>query len=218
LPLAVTLKRFLAPDFVFNFGIFHAERCKQPRPLGSVTNRHGMPWARRLFKSGRRYGKTAANATAGLAMASPMRLAWALWKKGRCHMSGFKIGVAAFIASMGLAAGAALAQPSGATVVTVQLSEYKFSPAEIDLDHGRSYILRVVNTGGKAHDLSAKAFFQTVSVAADSAGEVKDGEVELAMGESADVALVPNRPGTYEMRCTHPLHAMLGMKGKIVVR
>jgi hypothetical protein len=30
-----------------------------------VTSRHGMPWARRLFKSGRRYGKTARNATAG---------------------------------------------------------------------------------------------------------------------------------------------------------
>jgi plastocyanin len=133
-------------------------------------------------------------------------------------MSGFKIGVAALMASIGLAAGAADAQTPGATVVTVQLSEYKFSPAEIDLDHGHSYVLRVVNTGGKAHDLSAKAFFQTVSLAADSGGQVKDGEVEVAMGESADVALVPNQPGTYEMHCTHPLHAMLGMKGKIVVR
>jgi hypothetical protein len=30
LPVAVILKRFLAPDFVFNFGIFHAEPSSSP--------------------------------------------------------------------------------------------------------------------------------------------------------------------------------------------
>ena len=131
-------------------------------------------------------------------------------------MSRLKIGLLAAAASMVLAASsAALAQPA---VITVQLSEYKFAPIEVDLDHGQSYILRVVNTGGKAHDLSAKAFFQTVTLAPDSASEVHDGAIELAMGESADVAFTAGAPGTYEMHCTHPLHAMLGMKGKIVVR
>ena len=31
-------------------------------------------------------------------------------------------------------------------------------------------------------------------------------------------ALTPQKPGTYEMHCTHPFHSMLGMKGQIVVR
>jgi plastocyanin len=134
-------------------------------------------------------------------------------------MSGFKIGFAIFTAMGLLAVSApARAQPPSPNIITVQLSEYRFSPMEIDLNRGQAYVLRVVNSGGKAHDLSAKAFFQTVSLGADSAAEVKDGAVELAMGESTDVALTPNQPGTYEMHCTHPLHAMLGMKGKIVVR
>jgi plastocyanin len=131
-------------------------------------------------------------------------------------MSLLKFGVAAIMAAA--VSGAASAQPAQPTVITVQLSEYKFTPAEIDLDHGQSYVLRVVNTGGKAHDLSAKAFFQSVTVATASASEVHDGEVELAMGESADVAFTTGAPGTYEMHCTHPLHSMLGMKGRIVVR
>jgi plastocyanin len=38
------------------------------------------------------------------------------------------------------------------------------------------------------------------------------------MGESADVSFTTGAPGSYEMHCTHPLHAMLGMKGRIVVR
>jgi hypothetical protein len=67
LPLAVTLKRFLAPDFVFNFGIFHAEPFEWAPSSRVVTSRHGMPWARRFFKSGRRYGKTGWNATAAAA-------------------------------------------------------------------------------------------------------------------------------------------------------
>jgi plastocyanin len=135
-------------------------------------------------------------------------------------MSLLKIGVATIVAAVGLmaASGDGRAQSAQPTVITVQLSEYRFAPAEIDLDHGQTYVLRVVNSGTKAHDLSAKAFFQTVTLAPGSASEVQDGEVELAMGESADVTFTTGAPGTYEMHCTHPLHAMLGMKGRIVVR
>ena len=44
------------------------------------------------------------------------------------------------------------------------------------------------------------------------------GEIDLAPGVAADVALTPQTTGTYEMHCGHPLHAMLGMTGHIVVR
>jgi plastocyanin len=135
-------------------------------------------------------------------------------------MSLLKIGVATMVALVGLmaASGDGRAQPTQPVVITVQLSDYKFTPAEIDLDHGQTYVLRLVNSGTKAHDLSAKAFFQTVTLAPGSAAAVQDGAVELAMGESADVSFTTGAPGSYEMHCTHPLHAMLGMKGRIVVR
>jgi uncharacterized cupredoxin-like copper-binding protein len=112
-------------------------------------------------------------------------------------------------------AGAAQAQP---TVINVQLSEYKFTPMQLTLDHGQAYVLHLSNTGGKDHDLNAKAFFQTVALAPGSAAKVKNGDVDLDEGESVDIALTPQKPGTYEMHCTEPFHAMLGMKGQIVVR
>jgi uncharacterized cupredoxin-like copper-binding protein len=124
------------------------------------------------------------------------------------------LAILAFGAALAVAS-AAVAQP---TVINIQLSEYKYAPMQLTLDHGQAYVLHVTNTGGKGHDLSAKAFFQTVTLAPGSAAKVKDGSIDLDEGESADVALTPLKPGSYEMHCTHPFHSMLGMKGQIVVR
>jgi uncharacterized cupredoxin-like copper-binding protein len=121
----------------------------------------------------------------------------------------------AFVLSLAVAAGGvAFAQP---TVINIQLSEYKYAPMQLTLEHGQAYVLHLTNTGGKAHDLSAKAFFETVALAPGSAPKVKDGDVDVDEGESVDVALTPQKPGTYEMHCTHPFHSMLGMKGQIIV-
>jgi uncharacterized cupredoxin-like copper-binding protein len=117
-----------------------------------------------------------------------------------------------------LAASAASAQPAPSpTVIAVQLSEFSFSPTTIELTHGQTYVLRLTNSGKHGHDLKAKAFFEAVSLAPDSAAKVKDGAVEVAPGETADVALTPTAAGSYEMHCTHPLHATMGMKGQITV-
>ena len=71
--------------------------------------------------------------------------------------------------------------------------------------------------GGVAHDLSAKAFFRTVTFAPGSADKVRDGDIEVPKGETVDVAFATGKAGDYEMRCTHPLHAMFGMKGHVIV-
>lgn len=110
---------------------------------------------------------------------------------------------------------AALAQP---VTINVELSEYRFTPSDLSLKQGQAYVLHLTNTGGKSHDLSAKAFFQTVALSPASASKVHNGDVDLDRGESADVALTPQKAGTYEMHCTEPFHSMLGMKGHIVVR
>jgi uncharacterized cupredoxin-like copper-binding protein len=112
---------------------------------------------------------------------------------------------------------AARAQPSP-TVINVQLSNYKFAPMTIDLRAGEPYVLHLTNAGGTSHDFSAKAFFQTVSLAPNGTAKVRNGSVDVDGGESVDVAFVPHTPGTYEMHCSHFLHSMLGMKGEIVVR
>jgi uncharacterized cupredoxin-like copper-binding protein len=125
--------------------------------------------------------------------------------------------MAAGAVASAMAAAAASAQPAAPTVIAVQLSEYRYTPSTIDLNRGQSYVLRLTNTGKHDHDLKAKAFFQAVSLAGDSAAKVQDGSVEVGPGETTDVVLTPNQAGSYETHCTHPFHATLGMKGQIIV-
>src|ERR1700735_4364562 len=49
-PVAVILKRFLAPDFVFSFGI--SLRSGEAPSSGVLMSRPGMPWARLLRREG----------------------------------------------------------------------------------------------------------------------------------------------------------------------
>ena len=123
--------------------------------------------------------------------------------------------IAAAAALSVLAAGVAGAQAP--TVIEVKLVNFHFSPATIELNRGQPYVLHVTNAAGGGHSLTARKFFETVSLANGAAARVKDGEVEVAGGETADVAFTPNTAGSYEMHCDHPLHSMLGMKGQIVV-
>ncbi len=113
---------------------------------------------------------------------------------------------------------AAHAQGPDASVVNVEMSEFHYAPAEIDLLQGHRYVFHITNTGGVAHDLEAKDFFQTVQLAPEAAAKLSGGRIELAKGETLDVAFVTSKPGVFEMHCTHPLHSVFGMKGKIVVR
>src|SRR5262249_49488780 len=120
-----------------------------------------------------------------------------------------------------LLVGMASAQPAPAAqpaVVTLKLSEYRFDPGEIDLDHGRPYVLRFSNVGQRAHGFSAKAFFRGGTVAASSAPWVRQGVVEIGPGDSVDIAITAPAAGTYDFDCPHLMNEMLGMKGQIVVR
>jgi plastocyanin len=105
-----------------------------------------------------------------------------------------------------------------ATVVNVQLSEFHYVPAEIELLQNRRYVLHITNRGGLAHDLEAKAFFQTVRFAPETEGRIHDGRIEVPRRGAVDVAFATSRPGVFEMHCTHLLHSLLGMRGRIVVR
>src|ERR1700677_2693936 len=51
LPVAVSVKRFLAPDLVFSFGISQRSLAG-PSSRGWQMSRPGMPWARRLDEAG----------------------------------------------------------------------------------------------------------------------------------------------------------------------
>lgn len=115
-----------------------------------------------------------------------------------------------------LATSSATAQAPAA--VEVHLANYSFTPRTIVLDHGRSYVLRLVNISGGGHDFTAPAFFANANVAAGDRRWTMDGEVEVPPRQVREIRLTAPRAGTYKLKCSHTFHKMLGMSGQIVVR
>jgi len=119
----------------------------------------------------------------------------------------------------GAAERAAAADWSRAASFTVSLDEFEFDPAQLSLRAGEPVRLRLVNTGARAHDFTSPQFFGAVALRPDMAASVlaAGGSVEVPAGGTREVFLVPLRPGLYPFDCVKPLHASLGMRGRIVV-
>ena len=105
-----------------------------------------------------------------------------------------------------------------ARTIEIDMKNFAFVPATITLQRGVPYRLRFVNTAGGGHSFVAKAFFEQATIDPASRSTINKGEVDLGGGESGDVRLVVNRIGTYDVHCSHFMHSIFGMKGKIVVR
>jgi uncharacterized cupredoxin-like copper-binding protein len=114
--------------------------------------------------------------------------------------------------------GTLAAQGAQPQVVSVELSSFKFAPAEVALRHGQAYRLHLVNTSGGGHDFAAPEFFAASSIAPKDRGLVVAGKVKLAGKQSVDIVLTPEKAGTYALRCTHFLHSGMGMNGRITVQ
>jgi uncharacterized cupredoxin-like copper-binding protein len=115
-----------------------------------------------------------------------------------------------------LAASSAIAQSPA--VVEVHLANFKFTPRTIVLDHGRSYVLRLVNDAGGGHDFTAPAFFAASRIAPADRRETIEGEVEVPPHQVREIRLTAPQAGSYQLKCSHSFHKMLGMSGQIVVR
>jgi uncharacterized cupredoxin-like copper-binding protein len=75
-----------------------------------------------------------------------------------------------------------------------------------------------VNTGTRAHDWVSPGFFRTVALRPEDASILAaGGSVDVPAGQTRDVLLLPLQPGTHEVTCTKPLHATLGMTGRVTV-
>ena len=113
---------------------------------------------------------------------------------------------------------AAPSNAQGPTVIDVHLSNFRFTPSTILLDHGRPYVLRLINDAKGGHDLTAPAFFAAANVAAGDRASVQEGEVEVPPHETRTIHLTAPGTGSYPVKCSHAFHKAFGMKGKIVVR
>jgi plastocyanin len=104
------------------------------------------------------------------------------------------------------------------TPITITLTDYAFTPSALDMKEGIAYQMHFINNGSKDHSFSAPGFFAASQVAPDDTAKVKNGIIELGNGQAADVTVTPGRAGSYAFICTHFMHEMMGMHGKITVQ
>ena len=110
----------------------------------------------------------------------------------------------------------ALAQT--AEPISITLTNYAFTPSALNLKSGMTYHLHFINSGSKDHNFSAPEFFAASQIAPEDQAKVEKGRVALEGGQSLDITITPDRPGTFAVECTHFMHKMMGMHGNIVVQ
>ncbi|MCT2558881.1 cupredoxin domain-containing protein [Tsuneonella sp. YG55] len=115
-----------------------------------------------------------------------------------------------------LASPAPSADPPGSTIA-VELSNFAFAPATIELVHGRAYALQLTNTGSGGHNFAAPRFFAAAAVDPADRRSIRKGGIEVGKGATVTVRFTAPAAGHYDVRCTHFLHSTFGMKGEIVV-
>jgi uncharacterized cupredoxin-like copper-binding protein len=114
-------------------------------------------------------------------------------------------------------------QPAAATIdwtaaktVTVQLTDFDFSPSQLTLQSGQPVKLVLTNSGSGLHDFAAPAFFAASSFRQGGTAPA-GGKIAVAKDKTAEIDLVPGAAGQYPLECTEFLHTMLGMTGTITV-
>jgi uncharacterized cupredoxin-like copper-binding protein len=120
---------------------------------------------------------------------------------------------------LSLAVMVALAAPatSQPTTAAVDLTNFKFTPAQLQLKANIPTILQLRNGSSGGHSFSAPAFFAAAHVDPASAGLVREGRVEVPAHATVQVQLTP-AAGKYPLKCSHTLHSVFGMTGTITVR
>ena len=98
--------------------------------------------------------------------------------------------------------------------VTIDVQRFYFAPKPIHLRAGQPVTLTFVNRSGSSHDFTAHAFFANSRI---TAGDAREGEVELRGHEVKSVTLIP-RAGTYQAHCSHFMHDQMGMHTTIYVQ
>ncbi len=120
----------------------------------------------------------------------------------------------------GAATRTAAADWAKAETVTVELSEFVFSPSTLTFRAGAAYRLVIENAGDRVHFFVSDGFFKAIAAQAlrSAEGEVAGPYLEkiaLAPGKSKELLFVAITPGRYALVCTVFLHEKFGMSGEI---
>jgi uncharacterized cupredoxin-like copper-binding protein len=126
------------------------------------------------------------------------------------------IATAALLAPLSGSAQQTMAPAGNGETITVQLSNFDFTPERLRLKAGVPVRLRLANVSGGGHDFSAPAFFAASGFSPGVAAP-PDGTVSVGSHQTVEIAVVPRTPGVYHLECTHFLHSLFGMHGTIEV-
>ena len=111
------------------------------------------------------------------------------------------------------------------TMVETSATDYSFSPDTLTLTAGNAYKLKIVNPEGNSskHYYTAYEFYKTLVTrkAEDSEAEIKVPyfkAVELLIGGTTELFIVPTKTGVYSSVCTVDGHIEAGMTGTVIVQ
>jgi uncharacterized cupredoxin-like copper-binding protein len=107
--------------------------------------------------------------------------------------------------------------PSAPQDVQIVLSNFSFAPSNLRLQRNTYYVLHLMNSAPGGHAFSSPELFAAVNIAPADRGKIMGGKVEVAAGQTVDIALTPMTAGTYPIVCTHFLHQSFGMHGQAVI-
>ncbi len=99
------------------------------------------------------------------------------------------------------------AAPGEKVQVDMKASNFAFDPAIIDTQKGQTLVLNVTNVTGEPHNITVK----------NPAGKVI-GDMDIGSHQTVTMEISLPTAGVYPLYCDKPLHATLGMKGRIEVK
>jgi uncharacterized cupredoxin-like copper-binding protein len=122
---------------------------------------------------------------------------------------------AAFLFVMFLPSSARADDWSGAQTVTVVATEYAFTPNSLSFRKGVAYRLHLDNQGKETHEFTAPAFFKAIHIRDPQIANADLTEIVIQPGQHKDLFFIPQRPGSYKLRCSD--HDWAGMLGDITI-
>lgn len=105
-----------------------------------------------------------------------------------------------------------------------EAGSFSFNPSSVALAKDHAYVLKIHNpTGNVKHYFTTTDFYRTLVLrkAEDSHAEIKApyfNAIELMVGGSTELFIVPTKSGIYPSLCTIPGHAAGGMVGSVTVQ
>jgi len=130
------------------------------------------------------------------------------------------------IVSLIVLAACSAQQAKPATDVTVEMTDFAYSPSSVTVPAGQPVTLTVENTGNIEHDFVVEKIDVATNAIQDSGSDMHhahgeeqnyDLHISAGAGETSVFQLTVSEPGTYQVFCSVEGHKEAGMVGELIV-